>query len=92
MAEAEHPLEGGGTDLERLRRLLDSFGVAYVMHAGMTPGTTHVGLPGNEGMVGDKTILVIENDGRAKIGGYDGFFAEWCFEPDGSFIEVGIWE
>lgn len=38
------------------------------------------------------TILRIEPEPGSNIGGYYGFYCDFSFDKDGSFVEVGVWE
>lgn len=37
-----------------------------------------------------KVIVIVAKDGENK--GYDGFYTQFSFNEDGSFINVGSWE
>lgn len=69
------------TDLEKLRALFTEFGLDF------DESITLLG--------GSCISLDTENGMRAtqrRITGYRSLVAEFCFKPDGSFNNVGIWE
>jgi hypothetical protein len=65
------------TDKERLIELLDSFGI--------TPSA-------NEGLGDLAQHVVTLRAGEGGIKGYRDFVADFEFNPDGSFKDVGVWE
>jgi len=65
------------SDLEKLRRLLDEFGVGYQCHLGHT--------------LSGETTVTCEAKLHAKVRGYTGFRAEFSFR-DGSFDSMWVWE
>lgn len=68
------------TDVEKLIELLSSFGVEFSRD--------------NEA----KSDAVVDSDvvtlycGSEKVGGYCGFFTEFEFDENGTFVTVGAWE
>lgn len=74
------------TDFDKLKNLLDEFGLKYTVE---------------DARVGDKTVgksltLTVGNDFDdnhcEKIKGYSGFCTEFNFDLDDKFSHVGIWE
>lgn len=71
------------TDLEKLKALLDEWGVPYSEEV---DGERIMVKHGNE-MLGSASLP--QSD---KVTGYHGFFTEYVFAGDGSFVRVGAWE
>ena len=66
------------TDLKKLTRAFDALGIGYRQES-------RYGSP-------DSPMIVLLAREGAKVVGYSGFAAEFYFNEDGSFDEVGIWE
>lgn len=68
------------TDVEKLIELLSSFGVEF-SRDDMARADT--------GKISDVVTLYC---GSEKVGGYCGFFTEFEFDENGTFVTVGAWE
>ena len=64
------------SDLERLKSVLDEFGIDY------TVGTL-------TGPNGDQCLTITAKTGQTK--GYTGNTADWGFDSAGNFEDLGIW-
>lgn len=72
------------TDLEKLKNLLDEFGIVY-------DEAPSEDIPPNLRSEGGADITVYA-DGGPKNKGYLGFFTDFAFDKDGKFVEMGSWE
>lgn len=70
------------TDRDRLEALLSDFGVVF---SGTDKWTRH------DGSVYPEAVR-IEPDAGPKNDGYSGFWCEFTFADDGTFLRVGVWE
>ena len=64
------------TALQRLKDLLESFGVKYLEECADAGNTT----------------LTLTAGSCPACAGYTGFMVDWTFSPSGDFIHMGIWE
>ena len=71
------------TDLERLKELLDSRDVPYIMTEPWRDGIPRL-------VVGD--TISYDIPASPKVDGYGGFFTAFAFSPDGEFMLMGAWE
>jgi len=53
---------------------------------------TEFGLTPKEGSHTDGSTYLLFEDGQPKVTGYPSALADFVFNPDGSFKEVGLWE
>jgi hypothetical protein len=76
------------TDLEKLRDLLTGFGLTWKEepYSSGEREERHIS-------VTDGTILYLsEKDNGVKAAGYLFFYADFIFDHDGAFVQVGFWE
>lgn len=64
------------TDLDKLKALLDGFGVQY----------------SEENAPSKKRTYIICMEGAEAIGGLKGFYTRFAFDDLGAFIIMGAWE
>lgn len=64
------------TDLEKLKALLTEWGVNFSQHSDSS---------GIE-------VMVAQETGGPKVGGYNCFFTTFDFDNDGTFKTMGAWE
>ena len=76
------------TDLKKLTKLLDGFGVEY---EDLPRDVLEPGFPPPEDPTPWLRRLVIGTDGEKNIG-YGGFVCEFYFDDDERFVKVGVWE
>lgn len=69
------------TDIDRLKSLLDDWGVPHsTSNIGEVPAVLSVAV-GGMGAAGSE-----------KVTGYVGFYTSFDFAADGSFVKMGAWE
>jgi len=74
------------TDLERLKELLNSWEVPY-----MIPEDHPYAERGEVFLVVGET-MDYRNESSDKVDGYNGFFTAYVFDQDEAFLRMGAWE
>jgi hypothetical protein len=67
------------TDYERFKQLLDKYGVEYTEE--IYDYETY-----------PRAKVVHLHEGKRKIEGYCNFYCDFCFDKEGNFINIGIFE
>lgn len=70
------------TDIDKLKKLLDEFGVPYKVYKDSKKS--------DGGMFDD--LVIEQNSISNKVDGYTGFYISFEFEKSGDFIRCGAWE
>jgi hypothetical protein len=78
----------GKTQLERLRALLDEFGIGYTVELEQCKRFVSAGVLGGN-LVDDGRMITVKTDAG---GGYAGLFAVFGFDEDGTFDRFGVWD
>jgi hypothetical protein len=71
------------TDKEKLKALLTEFGIGFTEPVAEECQNNIMGIVIEKGNV---------EEGHEKVTGYYGFSAEFEFDAEGKFIQVGVWE
>ncbi len=72
------------TDLEKLKNLLDEFGIVY-------EEAPSENIPPNFRSEKGTDIIISSEDGPKNLGHF-GFYTDFAFDKDGKFVEMGSWE
>jgi hypothetical protein len=89
ITDGENRLRRISSDYEKLKVLLDDFGVKY--SESIEKSCTKY--PTNEILAENAKLIEVEYDGECeKVTGYMGFSTVFYFTNEGKFIQMGAWE